>query len=98
MHAGFGYYRAFPQDAIQNMNYSKTKLTMPVLTLGAGYIPALGGNVTMPTVIYGMKILAENVTGIKVPNSGTGFQKSSPQFVIKQLAKFFGGGNTTKTK
>jgi hypothetical protein len=31
MHAGFEYYRAFPQDAIQNENYSKTKLTMPVL-------------------------------------------------------------------
>ena len=29
MRAGFEYYRAFPQDAIQNMNYSKTKLTMP---------------------------------------------------------------------
>ena len=30
MRAGFEYYQAFPQDAIQNMNYSKTKLTMPV--------------------------------------------------------------------
>jgi len=30
MRAGFEYYRAFPQDAIQNMNYSKTRLTMPV--------------------------------------------------------------------
>ena len=29
MPAGFEYYRAFPQDAIQNHNYSKTKLTMP---------------------------------------------------------------------
>jgi hypothetical protein len=29
MHAGFEHYRAFPQDAIQNQNYSKTKLTMP---------------------------------------------------------------------
>ena len=48
MRAGFEYYRAFPQDAIQNMNYSKTKLTMPVLALGAGYIPAFGGNITMP--------------------------------------------------
>jgi pimeloyl-ACP methyl ester carboxylesterase len=28
MHAGFEHYRAFPQDAIQNQNYSKTKLTM----------------------------------------------------------------------
>lgn len=25
MHAGFEYYRAFPQDTIQNQNYSKTK-------------------------------------------------------------------------
>jgi pimeloyl-ACP methyl ester carboxylesterase len=37
---GFNYFRAFPQDAIQNMNYSKTKLPMPVLAFGAGYIPA----------------------------------------------------------
>ena len=29
MHAGFEYYRAIPEDAIQNMNYSKTKLTIP---------------------------------------------------------------------
>src|SRR3954470_14860940 len=51
MRAGFEYYRAFPQDAIQNMNYSKTKLTMPVLALGGGYIPTFGGNITMPTII-----------------------------------------------
>ena len=70
MSAGFEHYRAFPQDAIQNMNYSKTKLTMPVLALGGGYIPTFGGNITMPTIIYGMKILAQNVTGITVPNSG----------------------------
>ena len=70
MRAGFEYYRAFPQDAIQNMNYSKTKLPMHVLALGAGYIPALGGNITMQTIVYGMKILAQNVQGITVPNSG----------------------------
>ena len=34
MHAGFEYYRAFPQDAIDNQNYSKTNLTMPVLAPG----------------------------------------------------------------
>src|SRR5919197_2889451 len=48
MRAGFEYYRAFPQDAIQNMNYSKTKLTMRVLALGGGYNPAFGGNLTTP--------------------------------------------------
>jgi pimeloyl-ACP methyl ester carboxylesterase len=98
LRAGFAYYQAFPQDAIQNMNYSKTKLPMPVLALGAGYSPALGGNITMPSIIYGMHILAQNVTGIKVPNSGHWIPEEQPQFLIKQLANFFGGSNTTKTK
>jgi hypothetical protein len=39
MRAGFEYYRAFPQDAIENENYSKTKLTMPVLAVGGEYYP-----------------------------------------------------------
>ena len=97
MRAGFEYYRAFPQDAIQNMNYSKTKLTMPVLALGGGYIPVFGGNITMPTIIYGMKILAENVQGVTVPNSGHFIPEERPDFVIKTLDNFF-GGNTSKTK
>jgi pimeloyl-ACP methyl ester carboxylesterase len=97
MRAGFEYYRAFPQDAIQNMNYSKTNLTMPVLALGAGYIPTFGGNITMPTVIYGMKILAQNVHGIIVPNSGHWIPEEQPVFLVKLLNNFF-SGNSTKTK
>ena len=97
MHAGFEYYRAFPQDAIQNMNYSKTKLTMPVLALGAGYIPTFGGNITMPTIVYGMQKLAQNATGITVPNSGHWIPEEQPTFVIKILENFF-AGNSTKTK
>jgi pimeloyl-ACP methyl ester carboxylesterase len=93
-HAGFEHYRAFPQDAIQNQNYSKTKLTMPVLALGGGYIPTFGGNITMPTVIYGMKILAQNVTGIIVPNSGHFIPEEQPVFVVKILNNFFSGNPT----
>jgi pimeloyl-ACP methyl ester carboxylesterase len=96
MRAGFEYYRAIPQDAIQNMNYSKTKLTMPVLGLGGGYTPAFGGNVTMPSVVYGMKILAQNVQGITVPNSGHWIPEEQPVFLVKILNKFF-SGNSTKT-
>ena len=89
MHAGFEHYRAFPQDAIQNEEYSKTKLTMPVLALGGGYIPTFGGNITMPTVIYGMKKLAQNVTGITVPNSGHFIPEERPHFLTKQILEFF---------
>src|SRR5215211_5726089 len=96
MRAGFEHYRAFPQDAIQNQNYSKTKLTMPVLALGGSYIPVLGGNITMPSIIYGMQQLAENVQGIKVPNSGHFIPEEQPQFLINQLSNFF-GRNTTAT-
>src|ERR671919_1128793 len=96
MRAGFEHYRAFPEDAIQNQNYSKTKLTMPVLALGAAYIPVLGGNITMPTIVYGMQQLAENVQGIRVPNSGHFIAEEQPQFVINQLSNFF-GRNTTNS-
>jgi pimeloyl-ACP methyl ester carboxylesterase len=97
MRAGFEYYRAFPQDATQNQNYSKTKLTMPVLALGGGYIPTFGGNITMPTVIYGMKILAQNVQGVTVPNSGHFIPEEQPVFVVKLLNNFFSGNTTTET-
>ena len=98
MRAGFEYYRAFPQDAIQNENYSKTKLTMPVLALGAGYIPAFGGNVTMPTILYGMQTLAQNARGVIVPNSGHLIPEEQPQFVIKQLVTLFGKNTTNSSQ
>ena len=97
MRAGFEYYRAFPQDAIQNQNYSKTKLPMPVLAVGAGYIPALGGNITMQTVVYGMKILAQNVQTVVVPNSGHWIQEEQPVRLVKLLSNFFSGNSATTT-
>jgi pimeloyl-ACP methyl ester carboxylesterase len=72
---------------MQNQNYSKTKLTMPVLTLQGGYIPVFGGNVTMSSIEYGMKQLAQNVTGITVPNSGHWIAEEQPVFLVKLLDK-----------
>jgi dipeptidyl aminopeptidase/acylaminoacyl peptidase len=44
-----------------------------------------------------MKILAQDVRAVVVPNSGHWIpEEEQPQFVIKQLANFF-GGNSTKT-
>ena len=70
MRAGFEYYRAFPQDAIENHNYSKAKLTMPVLGIGGENYPAFAGNVTSNSALYAMKTLAQNVRGMRIPNSG----------------------------
>jgi pimeloyl-ACP methyl ester carboxylesterase len=95
MRAGFEYYRAFQEDAMQNQNYSQTKLPMPVLALGAGYIPAFGG-ISNPLPVLGMQQLAENVTGIIIPNAGHFFPEEQPQFVVNQLSNFF-GRNATST-
>ena len=70
MRNGFNYFRAFLEDAIQNENYSKTKLTMPVLAFGAGYISALVGDVPINYALYRMQRLAQNVSGFKVPLTG----------------------------
>jgi pimeloyl-ACP methyl ester carboxylesterase len=96
MRDGFNYFRAFPEDAIQNENYSKTKLTMPVLAVGAGYIPAFGGDVTINYALYGMQRLAQNVTGVKVPLSGHWIPEERPEFVVNMLNNFFGGSNVKK--
>jgi hypothetical protein len=62
----YQYYRSFPRDTIENQNYSKTKLTMPVLALAASYYPVFGGNISIPGLIYGMKILAQDVRAVIV--------------------------------
>ena len=80
MRDGFNYFRAFPQDAIQNINYSKTKLPMPVLAFGAGYIPAFGGNVTINYALYGMKALVKTLQVSKFRTLVIGFQKSGQIF------------------
>jgi pimeloyl-ACP methyl ester carboxylesterase len=97
MRAGFEYYRAIPQDAIENMNYSKTKLTMPVLALGGGYDPYFGGNFTTPLIAPSIMMGAQNVRTVIVPNSGHWIPEEQPQFFVKQLANFFSGTSATKT-
>jgi len=92
MGAGFEYYRAFPEDLVQNMNYSKTKLPMPVLALGSSFTTFTGGNITTNYTLDGMKALAQNVRGIQVPNSGHFIPEERPNYVISQLSHFFSEG------
>jgi pimeloyl-ACP methyl ester carboxylesterase len=76
---------------IQNQNYSKTKLTMPVLAVGGANSAVGGPNITMSSVVYGMKMLAQNVQGIIVPNSGHWIPEEQPVFLVKLLNHFFSG-------
>jgi len=48
-------------------------------------------------LIYGMKQLAQNVTGVVVPNSGHWIPEEQPVFLGKLLNNFFSGNSTTSS-
>jgi pimeloyl-ACP methyl ester carboxylesterase len=85
MRAGFEYYRALPEDIKQNEEYSKIKLTMPVL--------ALGGECSFGTAaLDSMRLLAADVRGGTVPDSAHWIPEERPDYLVEQLFKFFGNG------
>jgi hypothetical protein len=87
MRAGFEYYRALFDDVKQNKEYSKVKLPMPVL--------APGGECSFGTAaLDSMRLLATDVRGGVVADSGHWIAEERPDFLIDQLFKFF--GNTTR--
>ena len=86
MRAGFEYYRALLDDVNQNIESSKIKLPMPVL--------ALGGECGLGTAaLDSLRLLATDVHGGPVPDSGHWIAEEQPQFLVDQLFKFFGGSN-----
>ena len=82
MRAGFEYYRAVLEDAKQNKEYGKDKLDMPILTIGG---EAGLGNLT--TISF--QKVGNNVTGIALPYTGHFIPEERPNFLIKQILKFF---------
>ena len=85
MRAGFEYYRALFDDIKQNKEYSSTiKLPMPVLVLGG--VCSFG-----TAALDSMRLLATDVRGGVVPDSGHWIPEEQPDFVVKQLTGFFSG-------
>jgi pimeloyl-ACP methyl ester carboxylesterase len=83
LRAGFEYYRAIFEDAEQNKEYAKEKqLTMPILTIGG---EAGVGNLTTTS----FQKVANNVTGMTLPNTGHFIPEEKPNFLTKQILDFF---------
>ncbi len=83
LRAGFEYYRASFEDAEQNKEYAKEKLLdMPIMTIGGetGF-----GNLTTTS----FQKVANNVTGMTLPNTGHFIPEERPNFVTKQILEFF---------
>ncbi len=86
MRAMFSIYRALPQDASDNqaMLAQRGKLKMPVLALGGD--KSFGRGLE---TLDSLKRVAENVQGGLVPNSGHWVTEEQPEFISKELLKFF---------
>ncbi|MEW6767207.1 MAG: alpha/beta hydrolase [Pseudomonadota bacterium] len=81
MKAGMEVFKAFPTDAKDFAEFSKTKLKMPLLVLSG---EKAGGTF----LIEQGKMVADNVEGVLVPGSGHWLMEEAPDQVIPKLVEF----------
>ena len=82
--ASFDYFRAFPEDVVQNEVYAQTPLPMPVLALGGE--GGVGGFVPQQVETY-----ASDVEGGVIEGSGHWIPEEAPEAFAAQLLTFLGG-------
>ena len=81
MRAGFEVFRAFEQDANDFAEFSKNKLTMPMLVL-------TGEKASGNFLIEQGRLVATNVEGVVIKGSGHWLMEEAPAQVIPQLVAF----------
>jgi pimeloyl-ACP methyl ester carboxylesterase len=81
MRAGFEYFRAFEKDAADFAGFAKTRLRMPMLVL-------TGGKASGEFLIQQSRLVAKNVEGVVVRNSGHWLMEEAPDQVIPKLVDF----------
>ncbi len=81
MRSGFEYFRAFEQDAKDFERLAKTPLPMPMLVL-------TGEKASGEFLIQQGRLVASNVEGVVVRNSGHWLMEEAPKQVIPKLAEF----------
>ena len=81
MHSAFAQFLSFPKDAEDNKVSMATKLTMPVLAIGAEKSFA-------STQALVMRNAATNVTEVVIPNSGHWLMEEQPTATITAIRTF----------
>ena len=85
LRAGFGYYRAIPQDVTDNQAISAAfKLPMPVLALGGDR--SWGRRME---VVESLRRMATDVRGGVIENCGHWMPEEQPAALLEQLLAFF---------
>src|SRR5450432_752989 len=81
MQAGWAYFAAFPQTAKEFAELARTKLTMPVLSIG--------GEKSLGDVLgQQMKLVAMDVTVVVIKNAGHWILEEQPKDTTDALVKF----------
>ncbi len=81
MRAAWGYFESFPQTATDFADLGKTKLTMPVLTVGGS--KSLG-----EFLGHQIPLVATNVTAVVIENAGHWILEEQPHQTTDALLKF----------
>ena len=91
MHSAFAQFLSIPKDAEDNKVSMTTKLTMPVLAIGAA--KAFGANVAIV-----MRNAADNVTEVLIANSGHWLMEEQPAATIAAVHNFLDRNTTTQSQ
>ncbi len=84
MRAGFEYFHAFEKDAEDFARFAQTPLAMPMLVL-------TGEKASGERLIQQARLVATNVEGVIVRNSGHWLMEEAPDQVIPKLIEFLNG-------
>jgi pimeloyl-ACP methyl ester carboxylesterase len=82
--AGFGYFKAFEQDAKDFQGFAATKLTMPMLVLS-------GEKASGQFLIEQARLVDTNVQGVLVKGSGHWLMEEAPGQTIPAITAFVNG-------
>ena len=88
MRAGFAYYRAIPQDKVDNQAIldSGFRLPMPVLALGGARTEARG---RAEEPLESMRVIADDVRGGAIADCGHFIAEEQPAILADHLRRFF---------
>ena len=81
MRAGFEYFRAFEKDAQDFARFAQKLLPMPMLVLA-------GEKASGDSLIQQARLVATNVEGVVIRNSGHWLMEEAPDQVIPKLVEF----------
>jgi pimeloyl-ACP methyl ester carboxylesterase/quercetin dioxygenase-like cupin family protein len=88
MRSGWAYFVSFQQAAKDFAQLSKTKLTMPVLSIG-------GDRANGDALAQQVKLVASNASAVTLPNTGHWIMEESPQATSDALTRFLGAPVST---